>query len=423
MIRTGSRNFCALLSLVLLIQSSSFAAVGADLPCKEVNLVESLGGQDQVCVQTNTGSYWQVRASNIEDIDVLDYEPIYDGFELQIYNYEKFIRYEVVSNSGVANLDSSGLVTVTGDLKSTGILEIRAFRGALFKVLRYSGKAFNLQSIPAPKLAPYVESDGYAEIEILNFNQEFYYEIENNKGDISIDNFGMIGISNYDEPLDATFTLRVSLEGYKSSYSQIRFGEVKELPTPLLSSSVSTSTSSFEFDIKNYDSSLDYKILASLGKVVISNDGHVTVYALEAGQSSTVQITSYSAGIQSLVTTLIGRSKISFQKVTEKELSLILLNLNKNIGKGFVFYAQLSSIAVPGNQDYFLAKVSSSKLKPVNGLKGKLILLDLVQVERERLLVGDFVQAHVVLRATTTSKVLGKSTSVGAFEVVKISRY
>lgn len=410
-------------SLVLLSVFPMSASNSAELPCKEINLVENQNGQDQICVQLSTGLFWQARNSNIEDIQLLDYVPIYDGFEIQIDNFDRFLRYEVISTSGQVSLDSYGLITVTGDLEPKGILEIRAYRGLLHKVSRYSGEAFELQIIDSPRFSAFVEYDGFAEIEILNYEMEYYYEAETTMGDVSIDNYGIITLSNYDDPIDADVKITIKSEGFKTKFAFTRFGELKELPVPVLSAPTPTSISSFEFDIKNYDSSFQYRATPNVGKVTISGTGHVTVYALSPGQSASVEVLTYSQDIQSSVAVVLGRSLITFQKVNEKELSVVLSNPSKNVGKGYVLYAQLTQRPISGVQDFYIASMAANKLKPTSGLRGKNSLLLFTDLKQERLIVGDFVQIFAVLRSTSQVKISGKLMTVPSFEVVRSLRY
>ncbi len=420
-----TRNFSLRVIFISFALSISLIplANSAQVPCTEPNLVQELNSSVRVCLKTSDGFVWQATNIDIPELELDEFEPAYDGFALQILNFDENFKYIGSSSSAKVVIDESGRIEVTNILSALGDIEIRTYSGYFYKTTKYSGSAFKLTSLPQPMLGAVSETDLYAEAEILNYDPSLSYEVSASDGDAAIDVEGFVVLMNYSEPLSSLVKVTVQSEGARNSSTYVNFGKSVSLPTPEVSAPLNRAVSSFELQIYNYVPGVKYLITSSAGKVSLSNTGLIVIYNLLPGEFSQVDVAALLGGSVSESVTVKGSASVIFQKANKLLLDSIAKDPNKYSGSGVTLYAQLMSSPVKGKKNLFKVTFASTKSKPARGLTGKSGYIQISTSLEERILLRDFVEIAAVVRGSSRQYPGLSSGNLPVFEVLRIERY
>jgi hypothetical protein len=217
---------------------------------------------------------------------------ISDGFTIPITNFDDWFTWNITSSSGQATIDANGLITVRGnDSTKLALVSITVvYSGTTYarvSTIGYSNTSA-LRLTPTILMGD-VRADGF-QTTITNYDPLYTWSVSSDDAQVFIDANGLIDVSGMDigQKAEITISQRV-LSGPQSSWtftgqSFPSFGYLPKL------GSLSAQSTSFAFQISNYNSFYDYEITTTRGVYAISSNGKVTVSKLPKGGSATVTV-------------------------------------------------------------------------------------------------------------------------------------
>lgn len=175
--------------------------------------------------------------------------PNLNGLQVQVSNYDPNFNWSVNTSAGSAQIDSSGLITVTGmQPGQTANLSVSAwFPDAKTTTTNISIPDWPAQGLSLSTSQPVPTTDGYT-FKITDFNNFYNYQATVDNGSVNLDERGFAVVSGLTPGQQAQVTLTVSKGDQKISSNQIQSGAILNvqvnLPAPSSSASTSSSGSS-----------------------------------------------------------------------------------------------------------------------------------------------------------------------------------
>ena len=220
-----------------------------------------------------------------------------DGFSVQISNYNAEFTWGVTTPVGTASISGGGLVTVTG----LGVGQSSTISIATSRAGFNDGSAdFVGTASLGAALIPEFDSvsptaDGFI-VQIGNYTEAFVWVASSSAGSVSIDDAGLITVSDLAPSESATVTVTTSRAGYESGASEVSgsasFGAAL---TPEFSDVVSTADG-FSVLVSNYDSDFTWDVVPTEGNASISESGLLTVSGLSSEQESVITVNTVRSG-------------------------------------------------------------------------------------------------------------------------------
>ena len=167
--------------------------------------------------------------------------PTRSGFFVPSTNYDPSYQWTASANGGSANIDSDGIVTVTG-LRQGGTASVTV--SAAVQGFQPTKAAINGSSFPANGLTPAFgevngTNDGFT-VQLTNYNRYFDYGLESTDGLVAMDSNGHITVTALQLGAPATvtvYTSKGSEDGDKASVDgkaliTITFAKPTKAPAP-----------------------------------------------------------------------------------------------------------------------------------------------------------------------------------------------
>jgi titin len=175
-----------------------------------------------------------------------------DGFTVQVSNYDAEFTWDVAITAGSANINSSGLVTVTGlDAGQSATLTVTASRvGFNDGSAEVTGTA---NAAPKPEFASVSATDDGFTVQVSNYDAEFAWDVATTAGFVSINDAGLITVTGLGASESATVTVTVSRTGFNDESAEVTGNaNVGAALTPEFGT-VSSTADGFSVQVSNYD--------------------------------------------------------------------------------------------------------------------------------------------------------------------------
>jgi hypothetical protein len=399
-------------------------AEAASSNCKILNEVRTIKNKEHTCTKSAGKLIWKPSKTGISEIKLTDLQLIPDGFSIQIEAFDPNLDWEVMAPSGNATLDDFGLVTVTGNLLPEDSLTVKGKKGKYFRSAIYIGEAFTLKTLEQPIFAPTMtlNEDGI-KIEILNYDPEKYWEVDTSRGSAYIDNEGFLEVGGVEDAGNLEIQIKLGADGYKSVTKTYTYQMPAAVPSPVLSSIKNQTSSSFEFNVLNFDSGYKWNVSATAGTATISSEGLVRVSNLASNQSSTVTILSSKVDMRDAKVSLTGNSLAIFSNLSERDWALIAKDPLGNSGRLVVVYGYITQFDAATGLNQFRADVNGVNSRTLYGFTGDNTFLSGEVSLLRNFVAKDYFVAKVIVRGSKTyTTTLNGSITVPQLEIVEISR-
>jgi hypothetical protein len=412
------------LSIILLLTGQFSPAEAAPTSCKKVNEIKTIQNKENACTKVAGKLIWKPSNVRISEIVLTDALPIPDGFSIQIRNFNSDLSWFVSAPSGDATVDDFGLITVTGNLLPSDMLQVKASKGKFYRITTYKGPLFELKNLEQPIFASTMtlNSDGIR-VSILNYDPERYWEVTSSVGDAYIDNEGFLEVSGIEAAGNININIKIGADGYKSIQKNYSYALPEAVPTPSLSAISNQTSNSFEFSIQNYDAKFKWTAAATAGAAVISDRGVVRVNGLLSNQSSSITITASKDGMRSATSEQSGTSLAIYANLSEREWALIAKDPIGNSGKLIIVYGYITQFDAATGLNQFRADVSGINARNNYGFTGDNTFVSGDANMLKNFVAKDYFTAKVIVRGSKTyTTTLNGSITVPQLEIVEISR-
>ncbi len=143
-----------------------------------------------------------------------------------------------------------------------------------------------------PQFSNWIPQNGGYTVNLLNFDSSYLWTFSSASGQVTPDVYHYkLSVTGAAPGLPTTLTVTTSRTGYASQSAQIS-GDVLGLKWPYtpVVELISQSDDGFTAQIQNYDPSVHWSGIATVGNLSLSNSGVITVSNLKRGQSSTITL-------------------------------------------------------------------------------------------------------------------------------------
>ena len=243
------------------------------------------------------------------------------GFTAQVTNYNSAYTWSVSTSAGLASINTSGLITVSGLSAGQGatVTVITARTGYTSGSSTVSGLATApVAAAPQPPLTPTFaaatsQATGFT-AQVSNYNSAYTWSVSTSAGSALISTSGLITVSGLSAGQGATVTVNTVRSGYSSGSSTVSgqaTAAVVVTLQPALTPTYAVATSQatgFTAQISNYDSAYTWSVSSSAGSASMSATGLITVTGLTAGQGATVTTRTTRTGYTSGLSTITGQA-------------------------------------------------------------------------------------------------------------------
>ena len=218
-----------------------------------------------------------------------------DGFTVQVSNYDAEFTWDVATTAGSVNINSSGLVTVTGlDAGQSATVTVTASRvGFNDGSAEVTGTA---NEAPTPEFGSVSSTDDGFTVQVSNYDAEFTWDVATTAGSVSINDAGLVTVTGLAASESATVTVTVLRTGFNDESAVVTGNaNVGAALTPEFGA-VSSTADGFSVQVSNYDAEFTWDAATTAGSASINGTGLISVIGLGAGQSATVTVTASRAG-------------------------------------------------------------------------------------------------------------------------------
>jgi titin len=247
-----------------------------------------------------------------------------DGFTFLIANYDSQYTYTVSSSAGVASINLTGLVTVSNLTQGeTAMAFVQSWGGGQGTANNVTGQALWAANTPAFGMAtqqPGTIPNGIAtrtQVSITNFNEAFTYTVSSTAGSASVDDQGLITISDHDYGVALTVTVTTTRSGYANGTATYSLEAFSRGPadTPTFGT-VTKLADGFEAQITNFVnfSSYSYSATSTAGSASVVTRGgqkYLVVSGLSGGQSATATVRYVLYSLSPSTATLTSEALVS----------------------------------------------------------------------------------------------------------------
>jgi len=223
--------------------------------------------------------------------------PTSAGFNVSITNFDSKFSCTATSNSGSANISSTGAVSVTGLMPgSSATVNVKCSRAGY---LDGSGQVTSSAQIGlalTPVFGPVSYNPSGFSIQISNYDPKFTWNLISSVGSSSINGSGLITINQVAPSVQANLTLATTRAGFSSgTASKSIVMPIGAALNPILGPAIST-PNGFSVSISNFDSAFQWDVVSSPGSATVDQNGLVSVTNVSSGMSSTLTVRTSRAG-------------------------------------------------------------------------------------------------------------------------------
>jgi hypothetical protein len=220
-----------------------------------------------------------------------------DGFTVQIDNYDAAFTWTVISSPGVANISTTGLVTVTGVNPGQAVLvSARTTRTGYYP----AQTLFLSRAKTGPALTPTFDTptattDGFT-VQVSNYDSDYTWAVASDTGEATISDSGMVTVTKLNAGHAAAVTVTTDRTGYQPGLATVSGAAITGAPLIPTFNEPTATVDGFTVQVTNYDPDYTWTTNPDTSTATISSTGLVTVTGLEAGQDATAGVITNRLG-------------------------------------------------------------------------------------------------------------------------------
>jgi hypothetical protein len=217
------------------------------------------------------------------------------GFTLSILNYSGLVTYLVVPTAGVASIDSSGILTISGLLPSQSASFALTAQRSGYSDGVTSASSSALATGVTPTLSAATPTANGFTFGILNYNSAASYLLASTNPDAVISQVaGLVSVTGLSSAEVAAVSVEVDLAGSTAASASRISSALLAGVSPTLSSPVATSDG-YVVTILNYAAGTTYSLGTDNGTASRSG-ATIVVHGLTPGQSAQLSVTASLTG-------------------------------------------------------------------------------------------------------------------------------